>query len=106
MDIETKHIQSKKEIGTLKGKPVIELVTTGGLHLIIAAKNGKFETLGTGPHRAIARYIAKKKESEIEFNEMAKSEEGEVTVLTFIHKLPEFFALTNQIRKLEGSDGE
>lgn len=104
MDITSDHIQSKKEIGLLKGKPVIELITTGGLHLVVAAKDGKFETLGTGPHRAISRYIAKKREPDIEYNEMAKSEDT-VSVITFVHRLPEFFQLTSRIRELEGSDG-
>jgi hypothetical protein len=103
MDITSEHIQSKKEIGTLKGKPVIELVTTGGLHLVVTAKNGKFETIGTGPHRAISRYIAQKREPEMQLNDMAKSED-EISVMTFVHRLPEYFQLTVKIRELEGSD--
>jgi hypothetical protein len=69
-----KHIASKKRIGTLDGKPVVELLTTGGLYMVVMNKNGTVETLGTGPHRAVARFIAKKREPLLVVTELSKSD--------------------------------
>lgn len=103
MDLSPQHIAYKKNVGTMDGNPVMELATTGGLHLIVGVnpKTGKFETLGAGPHRAIARHIAKKRaKSKIEWNELAKSEDFSPD--TFQDLLPEYESLTDQIRARQG----
>lgn len=103
MDIPTEQIAYKKKVGKLDGNPVIELATTGGLHLVVTARGGKVETLGTGPHRAVARHIAKKRQPEIQWTELAKADHVEEVYMTPV--LPKYEALTLEMRKLEGSEG-
>jgi hypothetical protein len=100
MDIQSEHIASKKKIGILKGKPVVELVTTGGLHLIVTGKMGKMEALGAGPHRAVARYIAEKKEQDIQWTELSKADYMEPEL--FLDLIPKYETLTNRFRAMNG----
>ena len=69
-----KHIAMKKRIGSLDGKPVVELMTSGGLYMVVTNKAGALDILGTGPHRAVARFLAKKKEPKLEVTELSKSD--------------------------------
>ena len=74
-----------------------EINTTGGLYLVLVAKSdGKVETLGTGPHRAIARHIAKMREGDLQITEIAKS--ATIEVSSFQHILPQWIATTEQFR--------
>lgn len=98
MDLIPAHISYKKNVGTLKGKPVIELATTGGLHMIVTAKSGSIETLGTGPHRAVARYIAEQHEPEIVWSELSKADY--VAPEHFVWCLPTYQELTERMRRL------
>jgi hypothetical protein len=101
MQIKAEHVESKKRIGKLKGKPVIEIKTTGGFHMVVTSnESGGFETLGTGPHKAVARHIAQKREPEIEWVELSKSDH--VDPAHFQHLLPEYETLTNRLRELQG----
>lgn len=75
INIEQKHIASKKRIGTLHGQPVVEILLKGGLHLITTLKDGKPATIGAGPHRAVARWMAEKNDPDITIEELSKSEE-------------------------------
>lgn len=100
MNLTAEHIASKKKIGQLNGKPVIELVTTGGLHMVVTASGGGFETLGTGPHRAVARHIAMKRERDIMWTELSKSDH--VDIEHFEWCLPRYEALTDRIRSEQG----
>ena len=102
MNIDSIHIASKKKVGTLRGKPIVELVTTGGLYLIIAAKDGSFETLSTGPHRAVARHIAKKREQDIQWSDLSKSDWYDPETYAWI--LPRYEALTDLLRKTQGDE--
>lgn len=99
MDISEKQLASKKRVGKLGSSPVFELVTKGGLHLIVGTKGGKFETLGAGPHRAVARHIAKKREPEIDWNDLQKSDYVDPAHFQFV--LPDYEVLTEQIRTAE-----
>jgi hypothetical protein len=81
VNVTEKHIASKKRIGTLDGKPVIEVVTSGGLYMVVYQKSGAVETLGTGPHRAVARYIAKRREPKLEITELSKSDHVEESAI-------------------------
>lgn len=100
MNISQKHIQSRRTIGKLKGKPVHEVVTTGGLHLIVVQKDGAgLHTLGTGPHRAVARHIALRNAPELEITELSKGDDLDQSALEAA--LPAFSELTNRLRSLE-----
>jgi hypothetical protein len=75
MNIEPKHIASKKRIGTLRGQPVVEILLKGGLNLITTLKDGKPKTIGAGPHRAVARWMACKNEEDCVIEELSKDEQ-------------------------------
>jgi hypothetical protein len=93
-------IQYKKRVGKVGNLPVIELATTGGLHLIVVARGGKGEVLGTGPHRAVARFIAKKREAKIEWSDLEKSDP--VPYECFSDQLPKYETITDEFRTRQG----
>lgn len=93
MNITSAHIESKHQIGTLKGRPVVEIATTGGLHLIVTPNGTGVLTLGAGPHRAVARHIAKKRNPDLMITELAKSED--VAVEYFEADVPRCEAFTD-----------
>lgn len=101
-NISSEQISYRKKVGTLDGNSVIELATKGGLHLIVMAKLGKVETIGTGPHRAVARHIALKRHPGIKWSDLNKSDY--VDVVHFSPVLPKYEALTLAFRKAEGSE--
>ncbi len=100
MDIDTKHLDGKpRRIGTLNGNAVMEIRTTGGFHMVVAHRPGKgFETLGTGPHKAVAKHIAKKREKEIVWSDLSKGDWIDPSHFATI--LPEYEALTDRFRAL------
>lgn len=76
IDVKPHHIASKRRIGSRKtGEPVVEILLKGGLHLITTLENGKPKTIGAGPHRAVARWMAEKNDPDITIEELSKSEE-------------------------------
>lgn len=89
-------IASKKRIGKLKESPVFEIVTTGGLWLNILGKGAGFEIMSTGPHRAVARYIAEQRFPGIEFTELSKSDH--VDLQDFLFLVPKYEELTDRLR--------
>lgn len=90
-------IASKKKIGLLKGRPVVELVLKGGLHMVVTKEDGgKTEILGTGPHRAVSRFIAEKNQPDIQWTELSKS--NHLDPLAMASVLPEWIELTNILR--------
>ncbi len=98
MNVTAKHIQSKKRIGSLDGKPVIEVLTSGGLYMVVCNKNGNLETLGTGPHRAVARFIAEKREPRLEITELSKSDFLDQASIDSV--LPKYEALTDRVNEI------
>lgn len=82
----------KKVIGTLDGGQVFEIGLRGGLHIICGTRGRKVEYLGVGPHRAIARHIAKKHAPDLKITELEKSEQ--VRVEHFADLLPTYEHLT------------
>ncbi len=102
MQLKPEHIEYRKEIGKLGTRPVIELKTTGGLFLVTAPKeNGSgVEILSTGSHRAVSRFLAKKKYEDLKIQALEKSEDIDVSY--FAHLIPQYEALT----KLLNSRGE
>ena len=103
MDISKKQLAYKpKKVGELNGTSIMELSTKGGLHLIVKAQGSGFSTLGTGPHRAVARHIAEGKEPDIVWTELSKSDHLDYEVMAPL--LPKYLELTEAFRKVEGSD--
>lgn len=101
MNIKPEEVEYKKKVGNLDGKPVIEVGLRGGLHLIFASKGGKFETLGAGPHRAVARFIARKKsENKVEWTDLNKADH--IEPVYFEHLLPKYEAMTDAFRAAQG----
>lgn len=100
MNIPKEQVKSKKQVGKLGGQPVYELETKGGLHMVFVAKGGSFETLGVGPHRSLSRHIAKKKESDIQWSDLAKADF--VDPIYYQNLLPKYEGLTEAVRKAQG----
>jgi hypothetical protein len=101
MDIRPEEVEYKKKVGKVGQNPLIEVGLKGGLHLIFMAKNGKFETMGTGPHRAVARFIAgKKAEGKAEWTDLNKADHIEPAY--FQHLLPKYESLTDAFRNAQG----
>jgi hypothetical protein len=99
MDIKTKEITYKKSIGRSKKGKLFGVGIFGGLHMVVAFNNGKQEVLGAASHPALARHIAMKNDPEIEFNDLAKSEQVDIWFFNqeIINKYED---LTNQLRSL------
>jgi hypothetical protein len=102
VDIQEKHIQTKKRIGTLRGQPVVEVLTKGGFYLVVTQKNGALLTLGTGPHRAVARYIAQKREPDMTVMELSKSDHlDEQAILSVFKKYSDLTDFVNDVAQRE-----
>jgi hypothetical protein len=99
VNISSVHLEYKKTIGSLAGKPVVELATTGGLCLIVVPSATGVETLGAGPHRAVARHIAKKRNPDLKITELAKSDD--VPYEHFSRMVPDWERTTDLIRSRE-----
>ena len=101
MQINPSEIAYKKQVGQIETSPVYEVGLKGGLHLIMAVRKGRVETLGVGPHRAVARHIAKKKDDKVEWTELAKADEPRYK--DYAYCVPRYEAITNFAREYQGS---
>ena len=101
-NIPLEQISFKKKIGTLHGDPVILVATKGGLNLVVTAHGSRVQTLGVGSHRCIAKHVAKKKEPDIEWIDLNKSDF--VAEEHFASLLPRYEELTLAFRRAEGSE--
>lgn len=100
MNLTAEQIDEKpKKVGDLKGRPVFHLRTKGGLHVLVTPRGASFETLGTGPHRAVARHIAQKHEPDIIWSELSKADH--VNPESFAMILPKYEELTDALRKAQ-----
>jgi len=100
MNIDSRQIDEKpKKVGDLRGQPVYHLRTKGGLHVLVMRKGASFETLGTGPHRAVARFIAGKHEPEIVWSDLSKADH--VTPDSFQMVLPKYEKITDDMRQIQ-----
>lgn len=85
LNLDAKEVDKKESAGkTSDGRPVIYIYTKGGLHAFFTrkAKTSQIEPIGIGSHRAVAQWMAEKKESikwEDTFN---KKENEDFTNLT------------------------
>jgi hypothetical protein len=95
MQIRPQEIDYKKEIGTLDGHRVMEIGLKGGYHIVCSVNGTKIDYLGVGPHRAVARYMAKKRKPDLQITELAKSEQVEPE--HFQHQLPKFERILAQL---------
>ncbi len=84
--IKPQEVASRTQIGTLNGKPVWEVALKGGLHIVLSTLEKGIEYLGAGPHRAVARYLARKKKPAILLTALAKSDHIEPQF--FVHVVP------------------
>lgn len=94
------HVASKKRIGNLKDAPIFEILTTGGLYMNILGKGAGFEVISTGPHRAIARFIAEQRYPNVIWTELSKSDW--VDPRDFMPLVPKYQELTSRLRALHG----
>ncbi len=78
MNIDVKQVSKPaRRIGrTSDGDDVFETTLKGGLVVVEAtnAKTGRKKALGLGPHRALARHVAKMQEPGLQLTELSKSE--------------------------------
>jgi len=74
MNLTGNQIKSRKVVGRLGDLPVTLVETAGGLHLVFLQKGGRTESIGCGPHRAVAVWMAGKREPGIVWSELKKSE--------------------------------
>jgi hypothetical protein len=94
MQIQPQEIDYTEKIGTTEdGYPITEIGLKGGLHIVCSRRGPKIDYLGVGPHRAVARYLAKKRQPGIRLTALAKSEW--VDPSTFAHLVPQYEAITN-----------
>lgn len=100
MQIPSEQVIYKKQIGKLGDVPIWELGLMGGLHLVVAARKGKAETLGVGPHRAVARHIAMKREPSMTVTELSKSDYYDPA--HFQHLVPRYEAMSAAFREAQG----
>lgn len=93
----TELVRPAKRIGTTDdGEDVYEAVLKGGLVVIEAVKKDKSRRLGAGPHRGLARYIARKREGDrLQLTELSKSEA--LGPEYWIHLVPEYEAVTDRL---------
>lgn len=77
MKITENQLKTKKVSGkTDSGDPVLYVETLGGLHLFFTKKNGKLISLSAAPHRAIAQWMAEKKEKIVWDKDFLQKTEG------------------------------
>ncbi len=89
-----------KQIGkTADGDEVFETVTKGGLVMVTSkGKDKKMSTLGVGPHRAVARYVARQKLGDrLHITELSKNEH---LVVKSCPNLEEYLSLTDRFNSL------
>jgi len=99
IEIDERQLAAKpRKVGTLHGKPVMHLLTKGGLHLMATLKGGRIEYLGTGPHIAVCKHITRLKEPDVTFTELSKSDH--VDVEHFQEMVPGYQELTERCNEL------
>lgn len=106
MKIEAGHIDKKEVAGkTGDGRNVVYVSTMGGLHTFFCKdEKGDIVSIGAAPHKAIAKFLALKKEPSIKWNEeFSKSESLEKSETTF-SQLRKFMFSDLSLQKSEMSD--
>jgi 5-formaminoimidazole-4-carboxamide-1-beta-D-ribofuranosyl 5'-monophosphate synthetase len=96
MEVTPNEITYKKKIGSANGGDVLEVATKGGWHMVVVNKGKSFETLGVGPHRGVARFIAQKKDPTMIIHELEKSE----PLFIPTNMVQKYTAITNRFNEL------
>lgn len=91
MHVRAQEIDYQKTIGSLNGRPVIEIGTKGGYHIICSPSGRKVDYLGVGPHRRVARFMAKKRAPDLKITELEKSDD--IDPVHFQHLMPQYEAM-------------
>jgi hypothetical protein len=92
MVIDAKQLDGpSRRIGTMKGEPIMESRTKGGWHII--SRHGM--PIGAGPHRAVARVIAKKRSPDIVYDDLAKGNWVDPVSIAWL--LPKWEGITDQL---------
>lgn len=99
IDVHQMRVQPRKIGRTADGETVFEMVTKGGLTIIEAAhpETGRKRTLGLGPHRALARHVARSQAKGLELTELSKSEA--VGPEYWAHLIPECLSLLRRFNE-------
>jgi hypothetical protein len=102
MQVTNKQIVSREKVGKIGDSSIMAIGLMGGLHLVVKIdeKTKKYETLGTGPHRAVARFLAEKREPKIVWTALSKADHVPEEMFQFC--LPKYVKLTERFRKAQG----
>lgn len=95
MRIPAAQIKHRKQVGKDGDLSVTEIETIGGFHLV-ADSTGKI--LGTGPHKVVARHIAKKRRPEIIWTDLNKADWWPEE--TYSAWVPEYEEITDRMNAL------
>lgn len=100
MFIPSRQVSYRRRVGSAGNRAIFAIGSIGGLHLIVAASRGGFETLGAGSHPGVARHVAKTHCDDLEFDDIQKS--GQWNQDLFAEFIPAAEELTQQIRRAQG----
>lgn len=99
LDIDIKQLaEPPTKIGTVDSKPVIYAKTKGGYHLVFKNTPKGYQTLGVGNSKCMAMHIAEKRDPDVQWSELSKSEAVDMTSYKYI--IPEYEKLTDAANKL------
>jgi hypothetical protein len=101
LSLTPEHVKSRKRIGAVGTNPVFQVETTGGLYINLLGKGAGWEVIATGPHRAVARYIAEQRYPNVIWSELSKSDW--VDPADFMNLVPKYQELTNRMRSIQGA---
>lgn len=91
-------ITSKQVVGWHDGCPVYLIETSGGFSMVLMLKNGKLEPLSAGPHPGVSKGLAKKRQPDIVWNQLAKSQDFDINSSA----ASRWESITNHLRGLLG----
>lgn len=90
-----------RQVGTYESRPVMLVRTKGGFHMLVSPRPGKPpETLGTGPHQAVACAIAMKNFKNIEWTSLTKGDWIDPIFYEFL--MPRYEEITKKFREVQG----
>ena len=112
MIITEDQISEKKVAGKAGGgSPVLYIVSKGGLHAFFTRKEGAIESLGAAPHKAIAMWMAEKRDPDLTWSKefLSKSEYERMDIAKSIaRRFSEIRTMffSPEIRKSEGTSDD
>lgn len=93
-------IVRREQVGTLDGDPVLAVSYIGGLHVVAAVRKNRTDTIAIGPHRAIAKFLAKKAKPSIVWTGLSKSDD--YPYAAYAHLVPKWDAISTEARRRQG----